>query len=350
MLTQYANVLNLLRSRVVLAPAVEPEDGRVLQLFRNRAELKKAFGNAQDEIHRLRDRIKLQEGATVRVKELLEALEARLSAPDSGMQALVHYQLRALWLAAQSRIETIVRDLQAQREELERRQFAAEHNRRTFEIHQSARRRLAEAERDFVDVKGKLGVQQQQLGAAGAWWHYFRRKALQRKVGALMAEQVAVEMELAEARSAVEEIDRAGAPDFPGISLEARRAINIAAIAYAHLILTRLSSTRLVDAATDAMSRAQPRENPALEGASPLAVMNDIARARTVVQSSAGAAVEVKQLSDQLREVARYSQAEDTVPTAESLDPPLLAAGPKQGEGCRNVLREDLWGLSSVLL
>jgi len=75
----------------------EHEDGRVLALFRNRAELKKAYGELQDEIYRLKDRIKQQEGATQRVQEMLNALELRLGIPDSAYPALVFYQLRKLW-------------------------------------------------------------------------------------------------------------------------------------------------------------------------------------------------------------------------------------------------------------
>ena len=50
-------------------------DDRVLHLFRNRAELKKAYSGLQDELQRLKDRIKQQEGATARVQEMLQGLE-----------------------------------------------------------------------------------------------------------------------------------------------------------------------------------------------------------------------------------------------------------------------------------
>ena len=40
-------------SRVVLAHPDAPEDTRVVNLFKNRAGLKKELGDAQDEIHRL---------------------------------------------------------------------------------------------------------------------------------------------------------------------------------------------------------------------------------------------------------------------------------------------------------
>ena len=76
--------------RVALIPegADDAERGRIMHLFRNRAELKKAYGTVQDELQRMRDRIKQQEGATARVQEMLQALEERLSAPVSGYPAI----------------------------------------------------------------------------------------------------------------------------------------------------------------------------------------------------------------------------------------------------------------------
>ncbi len=80
----------------------------MLALFRNRAELKKAYGELQDEIYRLKDRVKQQEGATQRVQEMLQSLEQRLGAQDSGYPALVFYQLRGLWQLGRELIEQFV--------------------------------------------------------------------------------------------------------------------------------------------------------------------------------------------------------------------------------------------------
>ena len=93
------------------------EEDRVLTLFRNRAELKKAYGELQDEVYRLKDRIKQQEGATQRVQEMLNALETRLGVTDTGYPALVFYQLRRLWQSGRELIEQFVADLVAKQDE-----------------------------------------------------------------------------------------------------------------------------------------------------------------------------------------------------------------------------------------
>ena len=123
----------------------EPDD-RVLTLFRNRAELKKAYGALEDEIYRLKDRIKQQEGATQRVQEMLNALEMRLGLPDTGYPALVFYQLRRLWQSGRELLEEFVADLADQQDERERRQHLAEHNRRQFVRRQGVEKQLRGAE------------------------------------------------------------------------------------------------------------------------------------------------------------------------------------------------------------
>src|ERR1043165_2243361 len=91
----------------------EPDD-RVLLLFRNRAELKKAYGELEDEIYRLKDRIKQQEGETQGVQEMLTALETRLGVPDTAYPALAFYQLRRLWQSGRELIEQFAGDLASQ--------------------------------------------------------------------------------------------------------------------------------------------------------------------------------------------------------------------------------------------
>src|SRR6202044_723786 len=76
--------------------AVSADEERLMQLFQNRAGLKKAYADLKDEFHLLRDRLKQQEGATIRVQEQLDALGDLLGDPKTGFGALVFFQLRHL--------------------------------------------------------------------------------------------------------------------------------------------------------------------------------------------------------------------------------------------------------------
>ena len=61
--------------------SVSADEERLMQLFQNRAGLKKAYADLKDEFHILRDRLKQQEGATLRVQEQLDALGDLLADP-----------------------------------------------------------------------------------------------------------------------------------------------------------------------------------------------------------------------------------------------------------------------------
>ena len=97
------------------------EDERLFELFRNRVELKKELTALDDERHRLLDRLKLQEGATMRVEEQMASLEQYLGRFDEGYKSLAYYQLKALWRVACKRLEQFGAELARQQKDRERR-------------------------------------------------------------------------------------------------------------------------------------------------------------------------------------------------------------------------------------
>ena len=123
-----------------------PEDGRVVELFRSRAELRKQHEELGQEVQRLRDRLKQQEGATARVQEIIEGLEKRLESADTGLSTLVFYHLRALWGDGREIMSLLVQELAARQEERERKAFALEGNRRQFQQRQDSEQQLRQAE------------------------------------------------------------------------------------------------------------------------------------------------------------------------------------------------------------
>ncbi len=228
------------------------EDHRVLTLFRNRAELKKAYGELQEEVYRLKDRIKQQEGATLRVQEMLSALETRLGLSETAFPALVFYQLRRLWQTGHELLERFVAELAAQQDERERRQHLAEHNRRVFAKRQAADQRLRSAQQLAAEETARMQELESQRARLTRFWHYFKRRSLEQSSAHVRAAAAAADLAVAAAREAVEEVGREPVPGFPGLSLDARRAINIAAIAYGEVLCLRLARTQLVLQAREA--------------------------------------------------------------------------------------------------
>jgi hypothetical protein len=330
------------------------EDTRVLALFKNRAELKKAYGELQDEIYRLKDRIKQQEGATQRVQEMLSALEQRLGAQDSGYPALVFYQLRGFWQLGRELIEQFVADLARQLEDRERRAHFAENNRKQFARRQSVESQLRASETQLADATTHLASLESEHAALTRFWHYFKKRSLASQIESARSAVSAAESTLAESRAAFEALEKDGATEFPGLSLDARRAINVAANAYAEVLCLKLVKTRLVTLAREATARREVADDygsrPECE-----ALMAEIARARALLQARTNIAQEVKVRSERLKQIARYRGANDSSPTPESIafsEGDVLAGETLGASAARmpNVLAEDTWDLFRVLL
>jgi hypothetical protein len=333
----------------------DPEDDhRVLTLFRNRAELKKAYGELQEEVYRLKDRIKQQEGATARVQEMLGSLETRLGLTETAYPALVFYQLRAMWQRGREILEQFTAELAAQQEERERRALFVEFNRTQFSRRQAAEAAVRTAQAQFIDAQQVVADLTARRALLTRLWHYFKRRDLDhRLVGAGGALGLAT-MQVEETRVAMAALESEQPPEFPGLSLDARRAINIAAIAYAEVLCLRLANTPLMSLAKEATGRREPVDayggRPECE-----ALIALIARARVIIESKVNVTQDVKARSETLRPLARYRGNLDTAPTAESVslgESDVLAGEPlgAQAINMPNVLGEDTWDMFRVLL
>ncbi|HEY6483693.1 MAG TPA: hypothetical protein VIY54_09210 [Steroidobacteraceae bacterium] len=334
------------------APA--DDEGRVLALFRNRAELKKAYGELQAEIYRLQDRIKQQEGATLRVQEMLQALEGRLGLAESAFPALVFYQLRRLWQSGRELIEQFVADLVRQQDERERRQHLAEHNRRQFAIRQSVEKQLRNAESLAADQASHVGSLEAERGRLRRFWHYFKRRALEQRIAAAVTAAVGANAALSEARAAAEALENEPTPEFPGLSVDSRRAINLAAIAYAEVLCLRLAKTPLVGFAREATNRREATDEYGSQSDCEQ-LMRDIDAASAAIQVRANIAPEITSRTERLKKVARYRTTSETCPTADSIafsEGDVLGSAPVGGHAARmpNVLTDDTWDLFRILL
>ena len=312
--------------KLSLPPGDAPpeEDDRVLALFRNRAELKKAYGELEEEIYRLKDRVKQQEGATQRVQEMLSALEARLGVTEAAYPALVFYQLRRLWQAGRELIEQFVADLARQQDERERRAHLAEHNRRQFARARTLEQQLDRGASARAEAARTISPScEAERARLTRFWHYFKRRALRHASRARgRRSRRAARVELAAARGRGGRARAEPVPEFPGLSLEARRAINLAAIAYAEVLCLRLAELRRRSCSWRARRprSARSTRRTTARRASACCSWRQIERAHALLSRATNIAQEVQSaLASGCKQVARYRNATDTAPTADSI-------------------------------
>jgi hypothetical protein len=320
----------------------DPEGDKLMLLFRNRAELKKSYSGLQDEVQRLKDRIKQQEGATARVQEMLQALEGRLSEPETAYPTLVFYQLRELWALGRTQLMQFVAELAQQQEERERRAFLADYNRRQFDRRQGIDGNLRLAEGRANDARNAVTELEQSIQNLRQFWHYFKRRKLRQQLQQANLHSLLCIQDLDSARAARAALDAEAPPEFAGLSVEARRAINMAAAGYAQILCDRLAPTALLEPARVAAGRREPPREDYGDRARCEHTMAEIQRARIVLQQRGGnLSQEIKQRADRLAGFAKYRTDSDTVPVADSLSATV--------DGSK-VLNDDMWEIYRALL
>jgi hypothetical protein len=331
---------------------VTPEQERLMQLFQNRAGLKKAYAELEDEMHLLRDRLKQQEGATIRVQEQLDALGDLLGDPKTAFSALVFYQLRTLW-------KTCHQQLSAFATELTRTQEAREVAKHNADIAADKKSRLSAIDARLQEALGTADEQRRNLADAQAelarltaFWHYFKRRRLSKSLESLRNHVIIADGAVGDVHSERSAVENEAPPEFPGISLGARRNINLAIISYAELLCEHVDAFGLAARCKEAVARRVHEMNfgtrEECDG-----YMQRVQKAQSVVVNQRQMTGAVKAKLERLRSTCDYRNAADTVPTADSLS---AQAGdvdvdkPRPAPAAWNVLAEDYWDLYTLLL
>ncbi len=326
---------------------VSPDEERLMQLFQNRAGLKKAYADLKDEFHLLRDRLKQQEGATIRVQEQLDALGDLLGDPKTGFGALVFYQLRTLWKTCHQQLSGFAGDLARQQEarELAKHQADVEADKQSRLAACDARLQTAAATADAQ--RQRQAELQAELDRLTAFWHYFKRRRVRAALESLRNQVVAADAAVGELHAERSAIEHEAAPEFPGISLAARRNINLAIISYAELLCEHVDAFGLATRAKESVAR-RVHEMSFGTRAECEGYMQRVQKAMSAVVNQKQMTAAVKSKLERLRATSEYRNSADTVPTADS-----LAAVPdpqRTAPAAWNVLAEDYWDLYTVLL
>jgi hypothetical protein len=336
-------------------PGARPvEDERLMQLFWNRAELKKELGVLQNQRHALFEQIKKHEAQLVRAREQMEELERYLGKPEVADHALVYFQLRALWRTCAAKLSQFSAQLQKQQEERERR-------RQLIEFDQARRQRLAEFDRQLTEARGisdalgsELGAMESRLASLRSFWNCFHRRELSEAIAATRGSWDGAVMrvtDLSDDRAAVEQEP---APAFPGISIDGRRTINTAVIAYAQQLANWLAEGSLPMLAKETTSKKvyDVKYGDHEECARLMRLLRDT---QIVLGDDNEDLAGLKERTERLRSHVTYRNDADTIPLTDSIGTLTISDEPVSGletvnRTGVNVLVDDYWDLYQALI
>jgi hypothetical protein len=323
---------------------VSPDEERLMQLFQNRAGLKKAYADLKDEFHLLRDRLKQQEGATIRVQEQLDGLGDLLADLRSGFGAMVFFQLRGLWKSCHQQLSGFAADLTRQAEIRESAKYQAEceaaKNARLADV--DRRQQAAQAEADLQ--RERLSTAQAELQRLTAFWHYFERRRRQKSLEILRQGVVSADAAVGDLHAERSATNSEALSEFSGTSLGARRNINLAIISYAESLCEHVDAYGLAARAKEAVAR-RVHEMSFGTRADCEGYMQRVQKAQAAVANHKLIYAGVRAKLERLRVTCEYRNTDDTVPTADS-----IAAAASAAPASWNVLAEDYWDLYTLLL
>lgn len=331
----------------------EPDE-RLLVLYWNRAELKKELTRLQDERHKLREQLRVHEGFAAKAHEQLQQLELYLGNPETAPHALVYFQLRALWRECAVKLQRFAQQLTQQQSDRERR-------RQLIEFDQGRRRQLADLDRRLQDARAgadvaeaHLRLLQGKLSRMSGFWNYFRRRRLREEVAAEHArwDSLATQVtDLSDERAALES---ARAPEFPGISIDGKRIVNTAVIAYAQQLLVALMEGGLAMLANETRSKRVFDVNYG-DRESCARMLQLLREASRAIEEQSSDLAGLKERTDELRASATYRTDADTVPLTDSIGTCAPPRAPVSGletanRSGINVLIDDYWDVYQALL
>ena len=330
------------------------DDERLMQLYWNRAELKKELSRLQDERYKLVEQIRNHEATFTRSSEQLLQLEEFLGNPDTGAHALVYFQLRSLWRATSAKVARFAQQLQQQQADREMR-------RQVLEFDRARRQQLADFDRRITDARSRaetleaqLKLQEVKLEMMRGFWNYAHRRRLVEEIASEREQWDASVMLVTDLSDDRTDLEAKPAPAFEGISIDGRRVVNTAVIAYAQQLVATLSTGGLAMLAKETTTK---RVFDVTYGSREdcVRLMALSREALSVVKNEKDDLSGLKERTDGLRAVASYRSDADTVPLTDSIGTMPVPSAPVSGleTGNRagvNVLIDDYWDLYQALL
>jgi hypothetical protein len=224
----------------------EQDSDKLLNLYWNRAELKKEFAGMRKEQFKLQDRIKQHEGATARLQQKLDHLEDLLVDPVWVHNVVVFYQLRSLGARCERKLAKFAEQLKQQREQKQHNNVLVKWNdARTQDAREIEQRILLK--RDSVQqLEDQLQVERQRLMNMSGFLKIFRRRSVTAMLDDLAQKTDRLRQEELELTASLEEIRNRKPPDNAGLDIPTKRSINLMILSFAQQLYVQFADDELV--------------------------------------------------------------------------------------------------------
>ena len=297
-------------------PEDDENEKKLMELFQKRHVMKKMYDKADADLDAKSEEADALQRQAGEMGKRLNALDEMLSDPEKGQSVIVHYQLAALWSECNIQLAIRCQELCSKHE-------ADEKQAQLMEFATARRPKIQAAEVQVqaaqvpldqaLDRKRQLEVD---LAASQRFWHYFKRKRLVAELAA-MADQIEPLQKRRQAtQDELDKLKQAPAPEYPGLSVGAKRQINLHLIALCQYLYQTLMGNSVAQHAQNTHGQL-PNATVFGDTRTCLQMVGHIAEAAGKLKSDAERQLKLGQRYAWLQEKSRYAKPEDTLPERE---------------------------------
>ncbi|MDA0679623.1 MAG: hypothetical protein O2880_04745 [Proteobacteria bacterium] len=324
------------------------DSDKLMDLYWNRAELKKEFAGMRKEQFRLQDVIKQQEGAKCRLQQKLDHLESLLVDAQLSHNVVVFYQLRGLGHKCERKVAKFAEQLKQQREQKRHSSVLATWNEQRQAEAKDVELQLLEKRDAVLQLEDQLQAEQRRLASMSGLKRLFSGRSAMKLVDGLAGElEVAVQKERM-LNEAIDEIKNRQPPDHQGLEIPAKRSINLMIISFAQQLYIHFAEFRIADLIKESTEKSVGAINYGTRYECD-ELLGRIQKSIESMEQSTQFADVLQKRAKMIGELAKFPGSNDAVPIADTAA--TLFQFDSNGlvrKSDANLVGENYWGMSKI--
>jgi len=322
---------------------------KLMDLYWNRAELKKAYAEARNEHYRLKDRIKQQQGATARVQQKLDHIEELLIEPESAYNVIVLYLLRGLAIRCEVKLALFAEQLKQQRENKQHQSMMSSWSARMAEDSVVLEEQLIILRNQMRQVEEQELVLLQQLESMGLIMKLFKGRSVKAEIKRLNQENVHAQADEQALLADLASISERAPPETQGLDIASKRTINLMTIAFAQQLFLQFSDAEFAALVKESTEKSAGGVSYGDQQAC-TAFLQLIRKRTEALEQSTDNAVLLQRRAKLIGENAVFTNDDDVVPASASTRTVFdFADNGRIVESDVAILGENFWGIAKVL-
>lgn len=294
------------------------DSDKLLELYWNRAELKKEFANLREETFKLKEQIETQQGHTARAQQKYEHIENLLLDPEWVYSVVAFYQLRALNERCKAKLAGFAEQLKQQREK--------RHHGRLLEEWNSQRQREADAIEAKINeqrtqkelLEDRLQSERHRYSMMGGFMRFFRKRSMKKLLDRISDDIAASIQQEAILQSELTAVRHREPPDTQGLDTVTKRSINFMILSFAQQLYLHFEDDDLAALAKEAGEKSVGATRYGSKTDCDFLFDKIKAKGESLAKATACADL-LKQRSLLLAEDANFHSTDDAVPATDSV-------------------------------